>query len=244
MAVADGRASSSYEHGSRVPGLQRADARRAPGHFGIGHTRYSTTGASTWRNAQPVFESAGGPGFALGHNGNLINTETLAAGRGHAAGDGRQRQRPHGRAAGPRDRRAGDGLAGARRGPAGSQGAFSLVLIDEAPLYACGTPTASGRCASVGWTAAGWSRRSPRRSTSSAPPRAGARAGRDGGHRRPVLRSLPPSRRSASTRRCACSSSCTSPGPTRAVRPQRRTRPACGWARRLARAVAGRRPTW
>ncbi len=46
----------------------------------IGHTRYSTTGSSTWRNAQPVFRDVGlelSP-FALGHNGNLVNTEQLA----------------------------------------------------------------------------------------------------------------------------------------------------------------------
>ena len=49
-----------------------------PGHLAIGHTRYSTTGASTWRNAQPVYRSVGGAGFALGHNGNLTNTPELA----------------------------------------------------------------------------------------------------------------------------------------------------------------------
>ena len=27
------------------------------GHLAIGHTRYSTTGSSTWRNAQPVFRA-------------------------------------------------------------------------------------------------------------------------------------------------------------------------------------------
>ncbi|HZU80498.1 MAG TPA: class II glutamine amidotransferase, partial [Acidimicrobiales bacterium] len=49
-----------------------------PGDLAIGHTRYSTTGASTWRNAQPVYRSVGGAGFALGHNGNLTNTADLA----------------------------------------------------------------------------------------------------------------------------------------------------------------------
>jgi amidophosphoribosyltransferase len=48
------------------------------GHLAIGHTRYSTTGSSTWRNAQPVFRSVGDCEFALGHNGNLVNTESLA----------------------------------------------------------------------------------------------------------------------------------------------------------------------
>jgi len=49
-----------------------------PGHLAIGHTRYSTTGASEWRNAQPVFRAVGRAGFALGHNGNLTNTAAMA----------------------------------------------------------------------------------------------------------------------------------------------------------------------
>ncbi len=48
------------------------------GHLAIGHCRYSTTGSSTWRNAQPAYRSVGEHMFALGHNGNLVNTEALA----------------------------------------------------------------------------------------------------------------------------------------------------------------------
>ena len=48
------------------------------GHLGIGQTRYSTTGSSSWRNAQPVYRGVAEREFALGHNGNLTNTETLA----------------------------------------------------------------------------------------------------------------------------------------------------------------------
>jgi len=49
------------------------------GHLAIGHTRYSTTGSSSWANAQPVHRSLPDGGqFALGHNGNLTNTATLA----------------------------------------------------------------------------------------------------------------------------------------------------------------------
>jgi amidophosphoribosyltransferase len=48
------------------------------GHLAIGHTRYSTTGSSTWRNAQPVYRSIGDVQFALAHNGNLVNTSALA----------------------------------------------------------------------------------------------------------------------------------------------------------------------
>lgn len=50
-----------------------------PGYLAIGHTRYSTTGASTWRNAQPSYRAVAGSSFALGHNGNLTNTAKLAA---------------------------------------------------------------------------------------------------------------------------------------------------------------------
>jgi len=48
------------------------------GDLAIGHTRYSTTGSSTWDNAQPVFKTDGMRSIALGHNGNLTNTHELA----------------------------------------------------------------------------------------------------------------------------------------------------------------------
>ena len=53
-----------------------------PGNMAIGHTRYSTTGASNWQNAQPVFRAVGETGFALGHNGNLTNTAELVEAAG------------------------------------------------------------------------------------------------------------------------------------------------------------------
>ena len=56
------------------------------GFLAVGHTRYSTTGASTWENAQPTFRTTGsGTGIALCHNGNLVNTAELA---GLAADEG------------------------------------------------------------------------------------------------------------------------------------------------------------
>ena len=64
------------------------ERRLAPldGHLAIGHVRYSTTGSSNWRNAQPVYRSVGDAGFALGHNGNLTNTGELAEGLGMLPG--------------------------------------------------------------------------------------------------------------------------------------------------------------
>src|ERR1700742_3438635 len=48
------------------------------GHVAIGHCRYSTSGSTTWENAQPVFRNtAAGTGVALGHNGNLVNSAEL-----------------------------------------------------------------------------------------------------------------------------------------------------------------------
>jgi len=56
------------------------------GHLAIGHTRYSTTGSSTWRNAQPVYRDTEQGEFALGHNGNLTNTAALASEAGMLPG--------------------------------------------------------------------------------------------------------------------------------------------------------------
>ncbi len=47
------------------------------GHLAIGHTRYSTHGSSDWNNAQPAYRPVGRAGFALAHNGNLTETESL-----------------------------------------------------------------------------------------------------------------------------------------------------------------------
>lgn len=50
---------------------------RLPGRAAIGQVRYSTSGASELRNAQPfVFEYAHG-GIAIAHNGNLVNAKQV-----------------------------------------------------------------------------------------------------------------------------------------------------------------------
>ena len=50
-----------------------------PGEVAIGHTRYSTTGANRWANAQPLVHHGRARTVALGHNGNLVNVEELRA---------------------------------------------------------------------------------------------------------------------------------------------------------------------
>ena len=69
-------------HAQKNPGLVSAaftetDITRLQGHAGVGHTRYSTTGASTKQNIQPFcIETQYGP-IALAHNGNLVNAPSL-----------------------------------------------------------------------------------------------------------------------------------------------------------------------
>jgi amidophosphoribosyltransferase len=80
MAVADGNSIVVYkELGLVAQVFDEMTLESLKGHIAIGHTRYSTTGACTWENAQPSFRARRtGGGVALGHNGNLVNTPELA----------------------------------------------------------------------------------------------------------------------------------------------------------------------
>ena len=59
--------------------FRESDLETLPGHIAIGHTRYSTAGASSWENAQPTLGPTPFGALALAHNGNLTNVETLEA---------------------------------------------------------------------------------------------------------------------------------------------------------------------
>ena len=94
MAVSDGRTMRLHKEVGLVSQVFTPEA-LAPmhGHYAIGHTRYSTTGSSLARNAQPfMIETLYGP-MAVAHNGNLINSgelrqELLRRGVGlHASSD-------------------------------------------------------------------------------------------------------------------------------------------------------------
>src|SRR5579875_4080410 len=50
-----------------------------PGYIAVGHTRYSTTGASRIENAQPILVRADIGELAVAHNGNLVNIPELTA---------------------------------------------------------------------------------------------------------------------------------------------------------------------
>ncbi|HEY8603001.1 amidophosphoribosyltransferase [Tsuneonella suprasediminis] len=48
-----------------------------PGTMAAGHVRYSTTGGSGLRNVQPLYAELAAGGFAVAHNGNFSNAQTL-----------------------------------------------------------------------------------------------------------------------------------------------------------------------
>jgi len=56
---------------------ERHIGRELKGDIAMGHIRYSTTGASLLRNAQPFLVRHGDLRLAVAHNGNLVNTKTL-----------------------------------------------------------------------------------------------------------------------------------------------------------------------
>jgi amidophosphoribosyltransferase len=55
------------------------DLRHLPGNIAIGHNRYSTTGSSRIKNAQPFRVQGPNGEIALAHNGNLVNADLLRA---------------------------------------------------------------------------------------------------------------------------------------------------------------------
>ena len=70
-------------HGERRLGLvgdhfsRASTIKRLPGQAAIGHVRYATTGETVLRNVQPLFAELNTGGFAVGHNGNLTNAQSL-----------------------------------------------------------------------------------------------------------------------------------------------------------------------
>jgi amidophosphoribosyltransferase len=89
MSVSDGSAILTVKDMGLVPNVfDDYQLAALVGHLAIGQTRYSTTGSSSYRNAQPVYRDVGGAEFALGHNGNLTNTAALASEAGMLPGVG------------------------------------------------------------------------------------------------------------------------------------------------------------
>ena len=227
IAVSDGETITVVKDMGLV--TQVFDERRlAPleGHLAIGHNRYSTTGSSSWRNAQPVYRSIGDAGFALGHNGNLTNTGELSDALGMLPGlleddvgldsttDSALVAELIAHEYPPEPRSDGRDLELAlEKVLPRLEGGFSFVLIDDARLIGVRDPhgfwpLVLGRIEG-GWVLASETRR---RSTSSARTTSAtsSRARWSSSTRRGSAPTTTPSR----SRSSACSSSSTSPGPT------------------------------
>src|SRR3982750_1873592 len=65
------------EMGLVSQGFGADDLERLKGTRAVGHARYSTTGSSTLKNAQPLPVDCHRAQTAVAHNGNLINAELL-----------------------------------------------------------------------------------------------------------------------------------------------------------------------
>ena len=117
------------------------------GYLAIGHTRYSTTGASTWENAQPTLGATAAGTVALAHNGNLTNTTELIELVGERYGSQRRAELVRGSSsdtsiitalfAGDPDRTL---EATALEVLPRLRGAFCLAFMDETALYAARDP--------------------------------------------------------------------------------------------------------
>jgi amidophosphoribosyltransferase len=153
MAVADGNRILVYrELGLVSQVFNEGTLATLQGDLCIGHTRYSTTGSTTWENAQPTFKTNGHRGLALGHNGNLVNTPELATQIGR-------------RSAATTDsdlvaqllaNELQDGLEEAAMQVLPTlAGAFSFVLMDERSVFAARDPHGI-RPLAIGRLPSGW----------------------------------------------------------------------------------------
>lgn len=78
MCSSDGK--KWYKHrgmGLVSEAFGKGDLEKFRGHLAIGHTRYTTAGASKLENAQPLFFRYAHGSMAVAHNGNLINAAKL-----------------------------------------------------------------------------------------------------------------------------------------------------------------------
>ncbi|MEW6059218.1 MAG: amidophosphoribosyltransferase [Actinomycetota bacterium] len=149
IAVSDGQNLLVYKELGLVSQVfNEATLATLQGDLGIGHTRYSTTGNTTWENAQPAFKTDGHRSLALGHNGNLVNTAELAGRVGRTAG---RATTDSDLVAALLSRQLEGGLREAALAVLPIlEGAFCLVAMDERSVYAardaCGLrPLSLGR---------------------------------------------------------------------------------------------------
>ncbi len=78
IVVSDGKKMCSHRDMGHVQDVfHGAVLDRLKGDRAIGHVRYSTTGSSNLKNAQPILVDYSRGEIALGHNGNLVNADIL-----------------------------------------------------------------------------------------------------------------------------------------------------------------------
>ncbi len=143
IATSDGETVTVFKDLGLVPQVFDEPALAGlDGHLGIGHTRYSTMGSTTWANAQPAHRQVGSTSVALGHNGNLTNTAELAAALGVSEATTDSDLMAEGLARAIDDGRSdARGLELALMGVAPTwQGAFSLVLMDQGRIVGLRDP--------------------------------------------------------------------------------------------------------
>ncbi|WP_061963066.1 amidophosphoribosyltransferase [Demequina aurantiaca] len=136
------------------------------GHIAVGHARYSTTGASTWANAQPTLGPTAHGTVALGHNGNLTNTAQLLELLGERQGEAARNKLSGGKATDTAvvtallgDKNQGTLAETALELLPQIEGAFCFAFMDEDTLYAARDrhgvrPLQLGKLPSGGWVVA------------------------------------------------------------------------------------------
>ena len=142
IAASDGERILIYKDMGLVSQVfTETDLASLTGDLAIGHCRYSTTGSSTWVNAQPTLRPTKYGTLALAHNGNLTNTGDLAEMVQKLEGDSAKNSR--GATTDTEIMTALIGLQDEKNVEASAiavlpklEGAFSLVFMDEKTLYA------------------------------------------------------------------------------------------------------------
>jgi len=167
IAISDGQTIVVYkELGLVAQVFDETVLRSLRGRLAIGHVRYSTTGSSTWENAQPSYKSAVTGQIAIAHNGNLVNSSDLKR-RLVAAGGDPTPMRARLNSSTDTDLVAAH-IARASRGDMGRairevlpflSGAYSFTLMDENHIYGARDPAgfrplSIGRFDDGGWVLA------------------------------------------------------------------------------------------
>ncbi|HVL64062.1 MAG TPA: amidophosphoribosyltransferase [Actinomycetota bacterium] len=161
IAVADGNNMVVYKELGLVSQVfDETVLRSLSGRAAIGHVRYSTTGSTTWENAQPTYKSGPHGQVALAHNGNLVNSLELKESLDAAGGD----PTPRRMASSDTDlvtahiarSNTGDMRAAIRGILPRLRGAFSFTIMDEHHIYGARDPQGFrplclGRLGDEGW---------------------------------------------------------------------------------------------